>query len=302
MLDIIAVGNISADLFFKADTLTQKDGRFQLAIGGKYMVDDFEMHVGGGGANVSIGCRKNGLRSAVVGMVGNNVFRKSILERLHKSKVNTKHTMFNQTDAHLSMVLLDGRGERTIVVYESSHKHGSEEKHLLSTLPRARAVYFGNLPDVAMQYRSLVMTKLKKHDTFIAVNVGARDCCRPKKYTNELLENADLLIVNTHEFATLIKKDRSKINFNKSVLGLLPVMKDKIVIVTDSANGSYCYQDEKVYYQRAMRPKKIVDTTGAGDAYTAGFLSSYLKYEDIQRAMKMGARYASHVLGHIGAN
>lgn len=302
MLDLIAIGNISADLFFKADSLTQKDGRFQLAIGGKYMVDDFEMHVGGGGANVSIGCRKNGLKTAVVGMIGNNIFRKAILERLHKAKVDTKHTLFNQTDAHLSMVLLDGRGERTIVVYESSHKHSTEEKHLLRSLPRSRAVYFGNLPDVAMEYRSLVMSKLKRRGTFVAVNVGTRDCCRPSRYTNELLEHADLLIVNTYEFADLVKKDREKINFKGSVLHLLPVMKDKIVVVTDSANGSYCYQGERVYRQKALQPKRIVDTTGAGDAYSAGFLASYLKFEDIQRAMKTGSLHAKHVLGHVGAN
>lgn len=302
MLDLIAIGNISADLFFKADTLTQKDDRFQLAIGGKYMVDNFEMHVGGGGANVAIGARKHGLRTAVVGMIGNNAFRKSIIDRLKKSKVSTRYTLFNQTDANLSMILLDAKGERTIIVYESSHNHSTEEKHLLKTLPRSRAVYFGNLPDVAMQYRSLVMARLKKQDTFIAVNVGTKDCCRPIKYTNELLEYADLVIVNTHEFAQLVKKDESKINFKKSVVDLLPIMKDKIIVVTDSSHGSYCYAEGKVFYEPAARTGKIIDTTGAGDAYTAGFISSYIKYEDIQRAMKTGTRYSRQIISHIGAN
>lgn len=302
MLDLIAIGNISADLFFKADSLTQKDGRFQLAIGGKYMVDEYEMHVGGGGANVAIGARKHGLRTAVVGMIGNNAFRKSIIDRFKKSKVSTRYTLFNQTDANLSMILLDAKGERTIIVYESSHNHSTEEKHLLKTLPRSRAVYFGNLPDVAMQYRSLVMARLKKQDTFIAVNVGTRDCCRPTKYTNELLEHADLVIVNTHEFAELVKKDESKINFKKSVADMLPIMKDKIIVVTDAAHGSYCYTEGKVFFEPAARTGKILDTTGAGDAYTAGFLSSYLTHEDIQRAMKTGTRYARQIIAHVGAN
>lgn len=302
MLDLIAIGNISADLFFKADSLTQKDGRFQLAIGGKYMVDEYEMHVGGGGANVAIGARKHGLRTAVVGMIGNNAFRKSIIDRFKKSKVSTRYTLFNQTDANLSMILLDAKGERTIIVYESSHNHSTEEKHLLKTLPRSRAVYFGNLPDVAMQYRSLVMARLKKQDTFIAVNVGTRDCCRPTKYTNELLEHADLVIVNTHEFAELVKKDESKINFKKSVADMLPIMKDRIIVVTDSSHGSYCYTEGKVFFEPAARTGKILDTTGAGDAYTAGFLSSYLTHEDIQRAMKTGTRYARQIIAHVGAN
>lgn len=302
MLDLITVGNISADLFFKTDNLTKKDGRYQLALGGKYMMDEFEMHVGGGGANIAIGCRKLGLKTAVVGMIGNNPFRRAILERLQKSRVNTRYTMFNQTDTSVSIILLDPSGERTILVHSSPRRHTSAEKHILRTVKNTRAVYMGHMPDGALSYRVLAMERLRRSGTFIVVNFGKRDSSLPREQTDAVLEHTDMLILNTFEFAQLIRKPEDKINFRKSVLPHVPVLRDKLLVVTAAADGSFAYHGDKVYFQKAFRPKKIIDTTGAGDAYTAGFLASYLKHEDISQAMKWGSRYAAKIITHIGAN
>ena len=48
--------------------------------------------------------------------------------------------------------------------------------------------------------------------------------------------------------------------------------------------------------------KKIVDTTGAGDGYTAGFISSFIKSKGIQKSMKKGAECASKIIEKIGSN
>ena len=67
--------------------------------------------------------------------------------------------------------------------------------------------------------------------------------------------------------------------------------------------GSYCYDGNQVYYMRAMPISKVLDTTGAGDAYTAGFISGYFKYKgDIVKAMETGAHYAVKIIEKVGAN
>ncbi len=316
MFDLIAIGNISADLYFSAEDLTKKDGRLWLAMGGKYRSEEFRMTVGGGGANVSIGARKNGLRTAVVGIVGNNIFRKGIMHRLQTAKVNTSHIMFNQTAVNVSTILLQKSGEKTIIAHQSSHEHILEEAHVAGRKFKTRAVYFGNLPHVSVKERRSLMKALKAKDIEIFVNVGPLDCCRPKAYLKELLEFADVLIVNTHEFADLVKKptyargkagasagkDEKGINFRKSVLHMLPFMKDGVLIITDGKNGSYGYEGEKVFYCSIVKEKIIADTTGVGDGYTAGFIASYLRHSDVERAMKAGSRYASKIISKIGAN
>ncbi|MBI1862991.1 carbohydrate kinase family protein [Candidatus Microgenomates bacterium] len=258
--------------------------------------------VGGGGANVAIGCRKHGLRTAVVGMIGNNVFRKSILERFQKSKVSTKYTLFNQTDTSVSIILLSPSGERSIIVHSSPRRHTTAEKHILRVVKQVRAVYMGHMPDGALQYRLLAMERLSKAGTFIVVNLGKRECVLPKPQIEAVLEHANMLILNADEFSLLVGKPVKKIDLTTSVFKHLPIMKNKLLVITDASRGSYTYHADRVYFQKALSPKKIVDTTGAGDAYTAGYIASYLKHEDIQRAMKTGSQYAAHTIGHIGAN
>lgn len=301
MLDLITIGNISADLYFSAEELTVKEGRLALAIGGKYRSPMFKMFVGGGGANVAIGAARHRLKTAVVGMVGNTVFRRAIVKRLKKGKVSTKLLLFNQKDINVSTILLSPNGERTIISHQSSHRHVIEEKNIIRRLAHTRAVYFGNMPDVSAVERNKLMSALKQNDVLIFVNIGSSECRKSTKDTNELLENADVLIVNTHEFAELVKKPLEKINFGTSVLGHLPIMKDKLVVVTDGKNGSYGYHKEHVYHVPVGKAN-VVDTTGVGDAYTSAFISSFVRTEDIAASMKAGTRYAGRILGKIGAN
>ncbi len=301
MLDLITIGNISADLYFGADDLTVKDGRLALAIGGKYSSDMFKMFVGGGGANVAIGAARHRLKTAVVGMVGNTVFRRAIIKRLQKANVSTKLLLFNQKDANISVILLSSSGERTIISHQSSHKHVMQERQIIRKIVKTRAVYFGNLPDVSALERNRLMATLKKNDVQIFVNIGATECRKSTKEHNELLQNADVLIANTHEFSLLVKKPLQKINFSHSVLKLVPVMKDKLVIVTDGANGSFGYHKDHVYHVPVVK-SRIVDTTGVGDAYTAAFISVFLRTEDVVAAMKAGTRHAARALAKIGAN
>lgn len=301
MLDLITIGNISADLYFSADEFTTKGNRLYLSEG-KYFSNEFHFMLGGGAANVAIGAKKNGLKTSVCSVIGNNVFRKHILHTLKLKGIPTNLASFKQNYTNVSTILLKKSGERTIINYESPHEHIGEEKELNRKLRQTRAIYFGNLPDVSLSERIKLLTSLKKKKIFIYANIGSRDCCRPKSHVNELLEQVDVLIVNGYEFSELVKKPYVELNFSKNMIKLLPIMKDKILIVTDSKKGSYGYQAGEVYFQKAIEPTKITDTTGAGDGYTAGFIASYFREEDIQKAMNKGARYASRILARLGAN
>lgn len=299
--DLITVGNISADLYFKAEKLTMKDKRYFLALGGKYYVNSFNFNIGGSAANVAIGAKKNRLKAAPCALIGNNTFRKQIIHFLKLKGISTSISIFKQNYSNISIILLKDNGERTIINYETAHDHPAEDKLILKKIKKTRAAYLGNLPDISFSERERLLRKLKKRGVFIFANFGAKDCCKPKRKLKQLLKHIDVLILNTHEFSKLAKKPYLKIDFSKDVSKMVP-MKNKILIVTDAEKGSYGYTEGKIFYQKAIRPKRIVDTTGAGDGYAAGFISEYLKSEDIRKAMRRGSRYASKILSQIGAN
>ena len=85
-------------------------------------------------------------------------------------------------------------------------------------------------------------------------------------------------------------------------LGAKISIKNRILIITDAEKGSFGYYKNEKYFQEAIKPEKIIDTTGGGDAYTAGFIAEYLKTKNIKFSMESGAKYAAEKLSRIGAN
>ena len=121
--DLISIGNISIDLFFRGDSLTFKDNRFQLAVGGKYFVDQFQTSIGGGGANVAVGAAKHNLKTAVLGAIGNNPFKKMIIQMLQAHNVSTDLCPLEDNYFNLSCILLTKTGERSIIHYSTPHRN-----------------------------------------------------------------------------------------------------------------------------------------------------------------------------------
>ncbi|NCO88427.1 hypothetical protein COW98_01825 [Candidatus Roizmanbacteria bacterium CG22_combo_CG10-13_8_21_14_all_35_9] len=300
MYDLISVGNISIDLYFKGTTFTKNKERFQLAIGGKYYSDFFHEDIGGGGCNVAIGVAKQGLKTAVFARIGNNPFKEIILNKLRLKNVSNEFCQFEDNYYIISSILLTDSGERTIISYDTPG-HLVKKFFLHDELKKAKNIYISSLSNVSLEEKNKIISYLKGNQTLTFVNLSIVDCRRETKVLSEIFNSLDVLIVNSHEFCELIKKPYEMTNFKNMTVDL-PYLKDRIVVVTDAKKGSYGYFKNQIFYQPAIVPEKIVDTTGCGDGYTAGFIAQYLKSKDIEKAMKQGAEYAAEIIGKIGAN
>ena len=300
MYDLISVGNICIDLYYKGKTLTNKDGRFQLAIGGKYQVDYFHEDIGGGGCNVAVGVAKHGLKTAVFARIGNNNFKETILNKLKEKNVSSEFCQFEENYNIISSILLTDSGERTIISYDTPG-HMVKKFFLHEELKKAKNIYISSLTNVSLEDKIEIITYFKGDQTLTFVNLSITDCKREPETLYKVFDSLDVLIINTHEYSELVKKTYEEINFKNLEL-TLPYLKNRILIVTDAEKGSYGYYKNEKYFQEAVKPEKIVDTTGAGDAYTAGFIAQYLKTKDVKSSMESGAKYAAEKLGRIGAN
>jgi len=303
MYDLISVGTISIDLYFLGKSFTFKDNRFALALGGKYQAENFYLSVGGGGTNVAIGVAKHGYKVGILGKIGNNPFKKIIVDYLKDHQISLNLIDFEDNYYNLSTILLTQKGERTILHYSTPHQHLFSSTNPLIGITRTKMVYLGNLPEVSLTQRIKFLKFLKKHNIARIVNLGVFDCRRPKNQIKEILEEVDILIVNGHEFSELVKAQYADIHFYEDVISwYIPYLKEKIVVITNGEKGSYAYHQGKVFFQKALKPAKILDTTGAGDGFTAGFISEFLASKDLVKSLKKGALYASCILGKIGAN
>lgn len=303
MFDLISLGTISVDLYFKDDSLTLSQDRFQLALGGKYNIGQFYEAVGGGGANVAIGIERHGLQAAVMSKIGNNPFKSMIIDKLERESVFHRYCHYEEGYYNISSILVAPNGERTVLHHQTEHKHLFKDNDEIHKLKRAHAVYIGNIPDDGVETRMQILEYLKVNNIQSILNLGITDCRRSKRHLLPLLDLADILIINGHEFAEIVKAQYKDIDFTEHVIDFyIPRLKDQLVVITEGENGSYAYLNDVIMHQPAIKPHRIVDTTGAGDAYTAAFLASYIKTHNIRQSMMRGATYASKILGKIGAN
>lgn len=304
MYDLITIGDITIDLFFKGEELTQKDDRFFLAIGGKYLADEFHETLGGGAANVAVGASHYGLNTAVLGKIGENVFKQIIIQKLIKKGVSTEFLLLDKDYLNISSILLSYTGDRSIIHYATPHETLDISEIMMNKLTRTTTVYMGNLPGISISERSKLLSFFKKKNIKIALNFGRQDCAESLAKVGKLIEYADILVLNKHEFADLVKKKIQTINFEKDCARLLPSKlkaSKMVLVITCAEEGSFAYHEEKVFYEKAVKPTKLVDATGAGDAYTSGFLSTFIKSNDISAAMQRGSENAARILAKIGA-
>ncbi len=300
--DFVSIGNISIDLFYKGESFTFKDSRFQLAIGGKYLAEHFYTGIGGGGANVAIGVSRKGLKTAVYGTIGDNPFRHILFEKLNKERVSYSHCPLVPDYFNISSILLTESGERTIIHFANPHQDLFGDTDLIKQVIKSPNIYLGNLENVSLTQKEAFISLAKRNGRKVIINLGVHDCRKTKAQLEPFLKHIDILVVNGHEFAELVKAPYKDIHFHENVVSwYIPQLSEKVVIITEGAKGSYGYEQRKVYHQAAVKVDKVIDTTGAGDAYTAGFLASYIKEYSIEKAMLQGASYASIILQRVGA-
>lgn len=302
MFDLISIGSISIDLYFRGTHIPTHDDRLQLAVGGKYMADYFYEGVGGGGVNVAIGVSKLGHRTALVGKIGKNSFKTLIQDTLRKSDVSMKFCQYEKGYINISTILLGDSGERSIIHFLPPHGKILEANESVHLLAATKSVYMGGLPDVEISKRISLLKQFRRAGVLTVLNLGVTDCRRSLDELEALLQCTDILIVNGHEFADLVKSQHSSLTFDKNFVQKYRFLQNTILLITEGNQGSYGYTNTRIYKQKAVHLRKILDTTGCGDGYTAGFISEYLKDRNVEDSMKAGARYASQILAQIGAN
>jgi len=119
---------------------------------------------------------------------------------------------------------------------------------------------------------------------------------RHKPHFLELVKNKlDITFANEQEITSLIeaKSFNEVINFAKE--------QNKLIVVTRGEKGAVAVLGNKVYETGIEKNLKIVDLTGAGDLFAAGFLHGYMNKLTINESLKKGTEMSSKIIQQIGA-
>ncbi|MCX6779830.1 MAG: carbohydrate kinase family protein [Candidatus Magasanikbacteria bacterium] len=259
----------------------------------KVPVTDSFQTVGGNAANFAMGTSRLGLNSTIISTIGDDSNGKIIISELKKNKVNTAGVIRDKKSKTRYSVVLNFQGERTILSYHNKKNYQWPKK-----MPKSDWIYYTSLSDgFAPLQKNLVKFLKQNKEVKLAFNPGSFQLKYNINLCKEILPLVDLLIVNLEE-AKII----SGVNLNQSAKTLVEAllgMGVKEVVITDGARGAFAGNADGLW-EMAPYDVPIVSKTGAGDSFSAGFMSAKILGHDTSTCLIWGTANSCSVLGHFG--
>lgn len=308
MLDILCIGDSKVDIFIKIPKINphlgfdKKNNQLLITLGEKINVDRYDVTVGGNATNSAVGISRLGFGTGICAEIGKDEFSQKILNKLEKENINRDLLLQNEKEKTSLSVILTHNGERTILSEHIQRDHNFIFENL-----KTKFIYLTSLGAVWEKAYEKTLELVTKNNLKLAFNPGTLQIEKRDKLIMDITEKTDYLFVNKEEAQELlygktlgleIKNDKGLI---KRLLFGLKSLGAKNVIITDSNNGSYVYDDKNKFYKLGILDSEVVEKTGAGDSYTAGFLGATINGCSIEEAMVWGSVNAASVVGKVGA-
>ncbi len=301
--DVVSVGSAVLDIFMKSDkfrVVTSGDIPGGIAMcevyGGKMEVEEVVIVSGGGATNTAVSFAKKDLKTAIVAEMGNDPQSLLIHRDLEEAQVDTRFLVQveGETTA-VSVVLIADDGGRSIMVHRGAAAMLTKHDLPLSDVG-TRWMHISSLGGNIDLLKS-ILTWAKSKDVRISLNPGLKEL-EQKELLLPLLSIVEILFLNRDEAKLLWGIDYSEEALWKSQQ---PLPGAHVSVITDGPRGGKIIEGERVYFYEGVKVKKVVDSTGAGDAFASGMVSGVLYGKTYNQAVAWGIANATAVLTHVGA-
>jgi len=299
MFDVICVGSSTVDVFVHTEyqkIIHDKSRRDFMAypVGTKILIQDMNTTIGGGGTNAAVSLSRLGHKVAYLGKTGSDDFSPKIFSELKNEKVDTRLIVESKTGNTGYSIILDSiKHDRTIFAYKGSNNDLKYNEVNLKNM-RTKWFYFSSMMKESFKTLERIAEYAVKNKIKIALNLSPY-LAKKRNKLNRIFKKINILVLNKEEAIILVGKDKIE-----NLLEKLTKLGPKIVSITDGNKGAYVFDGTFLYFGKPNNIK-IVETTGAGDAYASSFLSGIIKKNNIVFAMKLGMTNAESVIQHHGA-
>lgn len=275
--DIVAIGSVTKDNFLELDykiiswfkTPLRKAIVFPL--GEKLGVEKIYQTIGGNSVNASVCFSRQGFKTACFGKIGNDSAGREVIEKLKKEKVSPIFAISKEKPTAYSVLLLKN-GERTILGY-----HGASNSLNKKDIPwrklKSKWWYLSLAGESIKLFRPL-LAFAKKNKIKVAFNPSGYHIKHRRKEILGSLKNLSFLVLNEGEAAELVGIPFSR---EKEVFKKLDKLTPGIVAVTNGPKGVTVSDGKYIYKAGIFKEKKLVDRTGAGDAFGSGFVAGLIR-------------------------
>lgn len=291
-MDVLCVGIAVADAVGKPVDRIPEKARLAL-------FDRLELHTGGCAVNCAIALSKLGVPPGVVARVGNDAFGNFLISELKKYNVDTRGIRRDpEHSTSFTFIMVDSEGERRFLHTLGTNACFCLDDIDLSLLDETKLVHVAGtylLPTFDGEQCAEFLKISKNKGITTCMDTAFND--RVEDYfslAEPCLPHLDIFLPSIEE--------AEKITGKKQPQDMAQFLVDKgvgIVVIKLGSEGSLVLTDsvrERVPIYRVP----VVDTSGAGDCFVAGFLTAYLEGQELVECAKFGNAVAAHCIQAMG--
>jgi len=275
---------------------------------GEILFDVFEKEkqLGGAPFNFAYHLKNFGFPVRYISRIGNDTHGKEILNILEHHHFNIDDIQIDaKYDTGTVIVQLSSSGNPTFhintdVAYDYINYLPKEHSTLIDM---ADFIYFGTLVQRSKQGFENIQRFMenRRPDTVCFYDINLRPDCYSEKVILTSLEHADILKLNTQELDECKRIFRFSKNNDAFIHFLMDQYALKIVAITRGDKGSELYTKDGHFQAKTNRVSSIVDTVGAGDAYSSMLAIGIIKGWEPARILSIASMFASRICEIRGA-
>ena len=306
-MKVLGIGNAIVDVlckvddnFLKHNALTKSTMKLVEEKEFKKLLSNLNIEetiAGGSAANTIVGLSQLGNNVGFIGKISDDELGIKYEDGLKKEKVKYLYSKKKElTPTGTCLILITPDFERTMVTFLGTAGKINENDININAIKESEIVFLeGYLWDEGDPKKAF--EKAINNSNKVAMSLSDLFCVERHKsqFLDLVKRKLDITFANEQEVMSLInvKSFEDVIEFAKKI--------KKLIVITRGEKGAYAVKDDEVIECTVKKDLKLVDLTGAGDLFAAGFLDGYIKDKSLKESLEKGSTMASKVIQIIGA-
>lgn len=283
--DVVVLGSINMDLVLKTERNPYP--------GETINSDSFEIHPGGKGNNQAVALGKLGASVLMLGCVGRDDYGRKLVRNLRSNGVNADY--IQEVDDSTGIAFINVfNGQNTIILYKGANSCCTVDamRPYVDIIKGAKIL----LTQLEIPYETVKWALKIAHDNGVMTVLNPAPA---RILDDDIWPYVDVLVPNEIECKGILGLNGDDVTY-EAIIRELMGRAVKNVVITLGAEGCIYNSGDTIMRQKAMATR-VVDTTGAGDAFIGGLVFALSKGKSIDEAVLMGTRVAGIKIGFMGA-
>jgi sugar/nucleoside kinase (ribokinase family) len=290
IFDVLAIGELNADLIFTG----LKHGP---VLNREIIAENYQKTLGSSTALCACNIARIGLKVAFCGKVGNDEMGHYVLKELKNRNIDTGFCKIDsgvETGVTLS---LNWHGDRAMVTVLGAISAFSQQDFDINILKSSRHLHVGSffLQSGLRKDLEIIFKTARDWGITTSLDAGWDDTENWDYGIASVLKYTDIFFPNETEALHITKTK----DFEEAA-AILEKISEKTVCVKRGSRGAYCLSGGKRYAIDAMADVKVVDTTGAGDSFNAGFIYAFIKGFSVPECLEFGNACGNICVATVG--